>query len=179
MALSAATKSVRPSGWMNAPEAGVSPINGAAEEGSMGQLVVMPRHGCDRVRRARGWVKASRCGVSDNVSPYVCHLCGHHLPRPRHHPPPHRPFVPRPTARSKTPPHHGRRRAHKCLYRSENTRRPAPAGWPHQSSHHRAHSARAGQPPITRLDNLAGHHTWFAGRRFTPTRSCVRMNVVG
>ncbi len=49
--------------------------------------------------------------------------------------------------------------AYRRLYRSENTRRAALAGWLHQNNHHRPHSALAGQPPITRLDNLAGHHT--------------------
>ncbi len=41
---------------------------------------------------------------------------------------------------------------------SENARRAALAGWLHQYNHHRPHSALGGQPPITRLDNLAGHH---------------------
>ena len=41
----------------------------------------------------------------------------------------------------------------------EPARRAALAGWLHQYNHHRPHSALGGQPPITRLDNLAGHHT--------------------
>lgn len=49
--------------------------------------------------------------------------------------------------------------AYKKLYTSEDTRRAALAGWLHQYNHHRPHSALGGQPPITRLDNLAGHHT--------------------
>jgi transposase InsO family protein len=49
--------------------------------------------------------------------------------------------------------------AYKKLYSSENVRRAALAGWLHQYNHHRPHSALGGQPPITRLDNLAGHHT--------------------
>jgi transposase InsO family protein len=49
--------------------------------------------------------------------------------------------------------------AYKKLYTSENARRAALAGWLHQYNHHRPHSALAGLPPITRLDNLAGHHT--------------------
>jgi transposase InsO family protein len=49
--------------------------------------------------------------------------------------------------------------AYKKLYTSENARRAALAGWLHQYNHHRPHSALGGQPPITRLDNLAGHHT--------------------
>ncbi|PWN01069.1 IS481 family transposase, partial [Nocardioides silvaticus] len=38
-------------------------------------------------------------------------------------------------------------------------RRAALAGWLHQYNHHRPHSALGGLPPITRLDNLAGHHS--------------------
>jgi transposase InsO family protein len=49
--------------------------------------------------------------------------------------------------------------AYKRLYRTENTRRAALAGWLHQYNHHRPHSALGGQPPISRLDNLAGHHS--------------------
>jgi transposase InsO family protein len=48
--------------------------------------------------------------------------------------------------------------AYTKLYRSENTRRAALAGWLHQYNHHRPHSALGGLPPITRLDNVAGHH---------------------
>jgi transposase InsO family protein len=48
--------------------------------------------------------------------------------------------------------------AYKKLYTSENARRAALAGWLHQYNHHRPHSALGGQPPITRLDNLDGHH---------------------
>ncbi len=49
--------------------------------------------------------------------------------------------------------------AYKKLYSSENARRAALAGWLHQYNHHRPHSALGGLPPITRLDNLAGHHS--------------------
>jgi transposase InsO family protein len=49
--------------------------------------------------------------------------------------------------------------AYKKLYRSENTRRAALAGWLHQYNHHRPHSALGGLPPITRSDNLGGHHS--------------------
>jgi hypothetical protein len=48
--------------------------------------------------------------------------------------------------------------AYKKLYTSENVRRAALAGWLHQYNHHRPHSALGGLPPITRLNNLAGHH---------------------
>jgi transposase InsO family protein len=49
--------------------------------------------------------------------------------------------------------------AYKKRYNSETIRRAALAGWLHQYNHHRPHSALGGQPPITRLDNLAGHHS--------------------
>jgi transposase InsO family protein len=49
--------------------------------------------------------------------------------------------------------------AYKKLYNSENARRAALTGWLHQYNHHRPHSALAGQPPITRLTNLPGHHS--------------------
>jgi integrase-like protein/Homeodomain-like domain-containing protein len=49
--------------------------------------------------------------------------------------------------------------AYKKLYSAEATRRAALAGWLHQYNHHRPHSALGGLPPISRLDNLAGHHT--------------------
>jgi transposase InsO family protein len=48
--------------------------------------------------------------------------------------------------------------AYKKLYSSENARRAALAGWLHQYNHHRPHSALGGLPPISRLNNLAGHH---------------------
>jgi transposase InsO family protein len=49
--------------------------------------------------------------------------------------------------------------AYKQLYRSEHARRAALPGWLHQYNHHRPHSALGGLPPISRLNNLAGHHT--------------------
>jgi hypothetical protein len=49
--------------------------------------------------------------------------------------------------------------AYKKLYTSENARRAALAGWLHQYNHHRPHSALGGLPPISRLNNLAGHHS--------------------
>lgn len=49
--------------------------------------------------------------------------------------------------------------AYKKLYTSEDARRAALAGWLHQYNHHRPHSALGGLPPVSRLDNLAGHHT--------------------
>jgi len=49
--------------------------------------------------------------------------------------------------------------AYKKLYNSESARRAALPGWLHQYNHHRPHSALGGLPPISRLDNLAGHHS--------------------
>jgi transposase InsO family protein len=43
-------------------------------------------------------------------------------------------------------------------YPSETARRATLPGWLHSYNHHRAHSAIGGQPPITRLTNLPGHH---------------------
>jgi transposase InsO family protein len=49
--------------------------------------------------------------------------------------------------------------AYKKLYSLENARRAALPGWLHQYNHHRPHSALGGQPPISRLNNLAGRHS--------------------
>ena len=43
-------------------------------------------------------------------------------------------------------------------YTSEAERRTALPGWLHEYNHHRPHSAVGGLPPVTRLNNLAGHH---------------------
>ena len=48
--------------------------------------------------------------------------------------------------------------AYKKLYTSEHARRAALPAWLHEYNHHRPHSSVGGLPPITRLDNLAGHH---------------------
>jgi len=48
--------------------------------------------------------------------------------------------------------------AFKKFYNSESARLAALPGWLHEYNHHRPHSAIGKQPPITRLDNLAGHH---------------------
>ena len=48
--------------------------------------------------------------------------------------------------------------AYARLYTSETERRDALPGWIHFYNHHRVHSA-IGAPPVTRLNNLAGHHT--------------------
>jgi transposase InsO family protein len=48
--------------------------------------------------------------------------------------------------------------AFKKLYSSESARRAALPGWIHEYNHHRPHSAIGGAYPITRLDNLPGHH---------------------
>jgi transposase InsO family protein len=49
--------------------------------------------------------------------------------------------------------------AFKRFYTSENARRAALPGWLHEYNHHRPHTAIGGSTPITRLDNLAGHHS--------------------
>ena len=49
--------------------------------------------------------------------------------------------------------------AFKTFYPSEADRLAALPGWVHQYNHHRPHSAIGKVAPITRLDNLAGHHT--------------------
>ena len=49
--------------------------------------------------------------------------------------------------------------AFKKLYNSESARRAALPAWLHEYNHHRPHSAIGNRSPITRLDNLPGHHT--------------------
>jgi transposase InsO family protein len=49
--------------------------------------------------------------------------------------------------------------AYARLYASTQQRNAALPGWMHFYNHHRAHSAIGGQPPVTRLTNLPGHHT--------------------
>jgi len=48
--------------------------------------------------------------------------------------------------------------AFKKFYTSETVRLAALRPWVHQYNHHRPHSAIGKAAPITRLDNLAGHH---------------------
>jgi transposase InsO family protein len=48
--------------------------------------------------------------------------------------------------------------AFKTFYPSEADRLAALPGWVHHYNHHRPHSAIGKVAPITRLDNLAGHH---------------------
>jgi len=48
--------------------------------------------------------------------------------------------------------------AYARLYESTQQRNSALPGWLHHYNHHRAHSAIGGQPPVTRLTNLPGHH---------------------
>jgi transposase InsO family protein len=48
--------------------------------------------------------------------------------------------------------------AFKKFYNSESARIAALPAWVHQYNHHRPHSAIGKRPPITRLNNLAGHH---------------------
>ncbi|WP_205215212.1 IS481 family transposase [Amycolatopsis albispora] len=49
--------------------------------------------------------------------------------------------------------------AYARYYPTETARRAALPGWLHFYNHHRPHSSTGGQPPITRLTNLPGHHT--------------------
>jgi transposase InsO family protein len=49
--------------------------------------------------------------------------------------------------------------AFKKFYNSESTRRAALPAWIHEYNHHRPHTAIGKASPITRLDNLAGHHS--------------------
>ena len=48
--------------------------------------------------------------------------------------------------------------AFKKFYNSESARLAALPRWVHEYNHHRPHSAIGKQAPITRLDNLPGHH---------------------
>jgi transposase InsO family protein/transposase-like protein len=48
--------------------------------------------------------------------------------------------------------------AYARLYESTEQRNTALAGYLHFYNHHRAHSAIGGQPPVSRLTNLPGHH---------------------
>ncbi len=49
--------------------------------------------------------------------------------------------------------------AFKKFYNSESARLAALPAWVHQYNHHRPHSAIGKAAPISRLDNLAGHHS--------------------
>ena len=49
--------------------------------------------------------------------------------------------------------------AFKKFYNTESARLAALPAWVHQYNHHRPHSAIGKRSPITRLDNLAGHHS--------------------
>jgi transposase InsO family protein len=49
--------------------------------------------------------------------------------------------------------------AFKKFYNSDAARMAALPAWIHEYNHHRPHSAIGKAAPITRLDNLAGHHT--------------------
>jgi transposase InsO family protein len=48
--------------------------------------------------------------------------------------------------------------AFKRFYASESARRNALPAWLHEYNHHRPHTAIGGQPPISRLTNLAGQY---------------------
>ena len=49
--------------------------------------------------------------------------------------------------------------AYRRFYENTDQRNNALPRWLHFYNHHRAHSAIGGQPPITRLTNLPGHHS--------------------
>ena len=49
--------------------------------------------------------------------------------------------------------------AYARFYESTEQRNHALPGWLHFYNHHRAHSAIGGTPPITRLNNVPGHHS--------------------
>jgi transposase InsO family protein len=49
--------------------------------------------------------------------------------------------------------------AFKKFYNSESARLAALPAWVHHYNHHRPHSAIGKAAPVTRLDNLAGHHS--------------------
>jgi transposase InsO family protein len=49
--------------------------------------------------------------------------------------------------------------AYARFYESTQQRNAALPGWLHFYNHHRAHSAIGGQPPVTRLTNVPGHHS--------------------
>ena len=49
--------------------------------------------------------------------------------------------------------------AYARLYESTEQRNAELPSWMHFYNHHRAHSALGGQPPVTRLTNLPGHHS--------------------
>jgi len=49
--------------------------------------------------------------------------------------------------------------AYARFYDNTAQRDQALPGWLHFYNHHRAHSALGGHPPVTRLNNLPGHHT--------------------
>ena len=115
------------------------------------------------LRRATVWFAERGVTVervlSDNGSPYVSHLWRDTCTELGITPKRTRPR--RPQTNGKIERFHRTLAdswAYRRLYTSENARRAALAGWLHQYNHHRPHSALGGQPPISRLDNLAGHH---------------------
>ncbi|WP_345464682.1 IS481 family transposase, partial [Nocardioides marinquilinus] len=115
------------------------------------------------LRRAVDWFAAHGITVervlSDNGSPYISHLWRDTCTELGITPKRTRPR--RPQTNGKIERFHRTLTdgwAYRRLYTSENARRAALAGWLHQYNHHRPHSALAGQPPINRLNNLAGHH---------------------
>lgn len=64
--------------------------------------------------------------------------------------------------------------AYARFYTSTAQRNQALPGWMHFYNQHRAHSASGGQPPITRLTNLPGHHIQAAAHRRTSLSCSIR-----
>ena len=116
------------------------------------------------LQRAVGWFAARNVTVervlSDNGSCYRSHAwrdaCGelnikHKRTRPY-----------RPQTNGKIERFHrtlGDGWAYARYYDTDQARRDALPGWLHFYNHHRPHSATGALPPISRLTNLAGHHT--------------------
>lgn len=97
--------------------------------------------------------------LSDNGSAYKSHAWADACERLRITPKKTRPY--RPQTNGKIERFHrtlGEGWAYARFYGSETERRGALPGWLHFYNHHRTHSA-IGAPPISRLNNLPGHHS--------------------
>ena len=114
---------------------------------SRGHLVCQPR----RDHRARAHRQRLRLPI---------HHPRTRLPRTRHPPPPNPAAAPTDQRQSRTlHPHHARRLGlQRATYGSSAERRTALDGWLQHYNHHRPHRSLSRQPPITRLNNLAGSY---------------------
>jgi transposase InsO family protein len=116
------------------------------------------------LRRATAWfdqrgVKVQRV-LSDNGSAYRSHLWANSCAELGITPKRTRPY--RPQTNGKIERFHrtlAEGWAFKKFYNSESARLAALPTWVHNYNHHRPHSAIGEVSPITRLDNLPGHHT--------------------